>query len=159
MAVRAPQRLNSSHILGAFDSGEPVLDTWLREQALASARTASTYVVTDVNDNVLAYYCLSAGALLRRHVPGRAQGRRGLPDPIPVILLGRLAVDRAHQGRGIGADMLQDALLRALDSSRRVAAFGLLVHALDERSLLFYQRWGFVPCRDHPRSLLLPLTL
>ena len=159
MAIGAPQRLNAAHRVADFDCGQPILDVWLREHALASVRTAATYVVTDTQDTVIGYYCLSAGALLRRQLPGSASGRRGLPEPIPVILLGRLAVTRAWQGQGLGSDLLQDALLRALASSQRVAAFELLVHALDERSLQFYQRWGFVPCRDHPRSLLLPLTL
>ena len=159
MAIRAPRRLSASHRVDAFDSDAAILDFWLREQALASARTAATYVVSDEQDAVLGYYSLSAGALLRRQLPGRAGGRRGMPEPIPVILLGRLAVTRAWQGQGLGSDLLRDALLRSLASTRQVAAHGLLVHALDERSMQFYLRWGFVPCRDHPRSLLLPLAL
>lgn len=111
MAIRAPRRLSASHRVDAFDSGAAILDFWLREQALASARTAATYVVSDEQDAVL------------------------------------------------GSDLLRDALLRSLASTQQVAAYGLLVHALDERSMQFYLRWGFVPCRDHPRSLLLPLAL
>lgn len=158
MAIRAPERLTPDHDLRAFDSGEPSLDQWLREQALASARTASTYVITDQLGIVVGYYCLSSGALLRRQLPGSARERHGLPNPIPVILLGRLAVDLRWQGRGLGADLLQDALIRAMDTSSRVAAYGLLVHALGDSSVAFYQRWGFVPCRDHPLTLMLPLN-
>lgn len=158
MAIRAPKRLTLDHDLRAFDSGEPSLDQWLRELALACARTASTYVITDHLGVVIGYYCVSSGALLRRQLPGSARERHGLPNPIPVILLGRLAVDLRWQGRGLGADLLQDALIRAMDTSSRVAAYGLLVNALGDSSAAFYQRWGFVPCRDHPLTLMLPLN-
>lgn len=159
MAIGAPRRLRASDSLDTFQCGEPVLDRLLREHALASTRSASTYVLADEDGRVLAYYCLSAGALLRRAVPGSASARRGLPETVPVILLGRLAVDQRYQGRGLGADLLQDALLRALASSREVAAHGLLVHALNARSVAFYQRWGFTPCRDHPLTLMVPLRV
>ncbi len=158
MAIRAPQALTPDHLLDAFDSGKPTLDRWLREQALARQRTATTYVISDTAQRVVAYYCLSSGALIRPHLRGSARARKGLPDPIPVILMGRLAVDKACQGRGLGADLLQDAAIRAIEASRQIAACGMLVHALDDRSVAFYRRWGFVTCRDHPLTLVLPLT-
>jgi len=156
--TRAPRPLSLEHDLAHFNCGEETLDSWLREQAWASRRTASTYVIADPENRVAGYYCLSSGALMRRSMPGSARSRRGLPDPIPVILLGRLAIDQRYQGHGLGADLLQDAVIRAIDAAHQIAAYGLLVHALNESSLAFYQRWGFTPCRDHPLTLLLPLN-
>jgi GNAT superfamily N-acetyltransferase len=138
-----------------FSSGKPPLDDWLKRRALkAEGRSARTYVVT-AQDIVVGYYCFVAGAV--RLVDAPKPQRRNMPDPLPVILLGRLAVDQHWQGFGIGKGLLKDALLRALAASLHIGVRAVLVHAIDDDAKAFYERFGFIAFPDGTRTLFLPI--
>jgi GNAT superfamily N-acetyltransferase len=133
-----------------------VLDEWLRKRALANDQSGAsrTYVVT-AGGHVVAYYALAVGAVELAAAPGRV--RRNMPEPIPVMILARLAVDRRHQGHGIGRGLVRDALLRTLRAAEIAGIRALLVHALDEDAARFYERCGFA--RSPVSRLTLMVTL
>lgn len=139
---RAPAPLRPDHAVDAFDSGVPALDDWLKKRALhnEAGGGSRTYVVTD-GQRVVGYYSLAAGSLVAGVATGRV--RRNMPSPIPVVILGRLAIDRAWQGRGLGADMLRDAVLRVLGAADTIGVRAILVHALGAKAKAFYERFGF----------------
>ena len=102
------------------------------------------------------YYTLSAGGVFRASLP-TAKSRRGMPNHVPVIIIGRLAVDLKHQGRGIAAGMLKEAILRSVDASRTIGVRGILVHAFDDTSIPFYAKYDFVPSPIDARTFILPI--
>ena len=154
--MRPPERLSSSHDVSAFDCGKPDLNNWLVRQArISEGRSARTYVVA-VGSRVVGYYCLAAGSAIRDDLP-RAGLRRNAPEQVPVIVLGRLAVDLKFAARGFGKGLLQDALLRCLNVSEAVGARAILVHAIDDEACGFYRKFGFRPFPTNPRTLVLPL--
>jgi len=157
-AMRPPEPLIAAHDLEDFRCGEPVLDEWLRRRALANqeAGASRTYVLVDDNGAIAGYYALSAGALLAKEASGRV--RRNMPDPIPVMVLGRLAVSTVCQGQGLGRELLRDAVLRTIHASEIVGCRALLVHALHERAARFYERSGFQPSPVRPLTLMLLLS-
>lgn len=156
MRLSAPAPLLASHNLDAFDCGEPVLDDWLKRRALKSeSRFSRTYVVGD-GDRVVAYYCISAGGVQREAAPGKL--RRNAPDIVPVSVIGRLAVDRDYAGKGLGADLLADALSRIALASQSIGIAGVLVQAKDERARAFYLACAeFVQVPAESRTLWLPI--
>lgn len=155
MALSAPGPLSADDDVGAFDCGNALLNDWLRDQALASeGRSARTYVVKD-DARVVGYYCLSTGGVARESVPRKI--RQGLPRLVPVMVLGRLAVDTRHQRLGIGRGLLKDALLRTLQVSRQVGVRALLVHAIDDEAKAFYAAHGFFAFPAGTRTLFLPV--
>jgi GNAT superfamily N-acetyltransferase len=155
LALSAPEPLSADDDVGAFDCGNPLLNDWLRDQALASeGRSARTYVVKD-GARVVGYYCLSTGGVARESVPREI--RHGLPRLVPVMVLGRLAVDLRYQRLGIGRGLLKDALLRTLQVSREVGVRALLVHAIDEEAKEFYAAHGFIEFPVGTRTLFLPV--
>lgn len=137
-----PTLLIESHEPTSFSCGESELDDWLVRRALSNQLSGAsrTYVVT-VENRVVAYYALASGAVLAGEAPGRV--RRNMPDPIPVIVLGRLAVDQGWQGQGLGAGLLRDAILRSLQAAEIVGIRAILVHALHEKAAAFYRKAGF----------------
>lgn len=154
--IKAPVLLTGAYDLAVFSCGQPSLDAWLQERALANQNTGAsrTYVVVE-GRRVVGYYALAAGSVAASEAPGKI--RRNMPDPVPVMILGRLAVDRAWQGRGLGADLLHDAVLRTLQAARIGGIRALLVHALDERAAAFYLRSGFSASVVRPLTLFLPI--
>ena len=156
-SVSAPEPIAEHHDLEAFESGEPDLDSWLRKRALANERerASRTFVVCS-GKVVVAYYCLAAGSVGHADAPGSV--RRNMPQPIPVIVLGRLAVDQKWQGKGIGAGLLKDAVLRSIRISRELGARALLVHAISESARKFYLRFGFAESPIDPMTLMLNLS-
>lgn len=151
-----PCPIGPSHDATAFDSGQPSLDDWLRNTALrAEGRTARTYVVTDGPHAIAGYYCLATGAVRRAEAPGSV--RRNAPDPIPVAIIGRLAVSRQHQGFGLGGGMLRDGLLRIAQMSQSIGCAAVVVHAIDQQAADFYARYGFVVFPAGTRTLFLPI--
>ncbi len=153
-----PEPLTSEHRLDGFDCARASLDDWLIRHARRSERDggARTYVVVDRElGQVVGYYALAAGSVVRDQAPGVV--RRNMPDPIPAAVLGRLAVDHRYRGRGIGAGLLKDAVLRSVGAARHIGAQVLLVHALDEAAAGFYRHHGFVPAMDEALTLMLPL--
>ncbi len=139
-----PEPLASRHDISQFSSGVPTLDAWLRGKArLNKARGgARTYVACD-GDRVAGFYSLAASSVERRRVSSRVG--RNMSDPIPVILLGQIAVDEAYRGRRLGSDLLVDTARRSLAASGTVGARAVIVQAIDERASAFYERFGFRP--------------
>ena len=157
MLLGPPQPLTASHHLDEFECGEPSLDEWLKRRALAnqSSGASRTFVVLDDGERVRGYYALAAGAV--SHESATSKIRRNMPDPVPVMVLARLAVDRGVQGQQLGAALLQDAVKRAVTVSSNVGVRALLVHALHERAKQFYERYGFQSSPTHPLTLMLRL--
>ena len=157
-ALTAPEPLNAGHDVSRFDCGAPSLNTWLlRKARLNEAKGgARTYVVCD-RDRVVAFYCLAASSVERRRVSSRVG--RSMPEPVPVILMGQLAVDAAYQGRGLGADLPVDAGKRSLAAAKVIGARAIIVQALDDQAARFYRRWGFRPFSDRePLMLILRIS-
>ena len=156
MAPSAPALLAAHHDLNSFDSGEPSLDDWLRKRAPANqASGASRTFVIGEGDRVAGYYALASGAVTVATVPGKF--RRNMPDPIPVVLLGRLAIDRAWQGRGLGRALFRDAALRVSQAADAIGIRGIVVHALSEDARKFYLALGFSECPHEPLVLVVTL--
>jgi GNAT superfamily N-acetyltransferase len=152
----APRPIRDADDVATFDSGEPDRDSYLRKRALANhAQGASRCFVTCRDERVVGFYALAAAAVERRRAPGRI--RRNMPEPVPVILLSRLAVDRAEQGAGLGAHLLRDALTRSLAAADLIGVRAILVHALHDRAGEFYAHFGFEPSPTDPLHLLLPI--
>ena len=154
--IGAPESLAEHHDLTSFDSGEPVLDDWLRRRARANqAGGASRSYVICRGAQVVGYYSLASGAIALVEAPGRI--RRNMPDPIPMAILGRLAIDRSCQGQGLGRLLLRDAILRTLRAAEIIGVRGLLVHALSPAAKRFYENSGFHESPADPMTLLVAL--
>jgi GNAT superfamily N-acetyltransferase len=153
--LRAPERLTGRHDLSRFDCGDAGLNDWLKRRALKNEGESSRTYVVCAGDAVVGFYCLAAGAVIRAEAPKPLQ--RNMPEQVPVILIGRLAVDAAHQGQGIGAGLLKDALLRAIAIAEAIGVRAILVHALNGKAAAFYARYGFQPSPIDPQTLLLPM--
>lgn len=155
--LRPPKPLGDSHELAGFDCGEAALNAWLTRQACSNERDGAsrTFVVTDGPKRVVGYYCLATGAVARVDAPGRV--RRNMPDPVPVMVLGRLAVDLGRRGSGLGKGLLKDAVLRTLQVASEVGVRALLVHAISDEARQFYLHWGFQASPTHSMTLMLPL--
>lgn len=155
-AVAAPAPLTSTHQLDDFSSGVAPLDAWLKRRARRNeAEGASRTFVCCVGKRVIGYYCLSAGSMLHDAATGRV--RRNMPDPVPVVLIGRLAVDKAWQGQGLGAGLLQDAVLRVVAAAETVGVRAIPVHALSDEAKAFYRKHGFRPSPVEPITLMITL--
>jgi len=152
----APRPIAVSDDLSSFDSGEPSLDDWLRRRALGNqAAGASRCFVTCRDGRVVGYYALATGAVQRLDTTSRVA--RGMPEPIPVVLLARLAVDTKEQGRGLGSHLLRDAITRTIAAADIVGIRALLVHALHDQARRFYLHFGVEPSPTHPLHLFLLL--
>ncbi len=155
-AYPQPVPIAAHHRLSEFGCGNPALDNWLVAHALNNEGKASrTYVVLAPTNVVLAYYCLAAGSITRGDLPGRL--RHGLPDPVPVMILGRLAVDRDHAGNGLGPQLVREALRRTAQAADIAGVRGLLVHAIDEQAAGFYTKYGFQAFVTGTRTLFLQI--
>lgn len=157
MTLTPPARLEAGHDVTSFDCGQPVLDSWLQRRGFGNETSGAsrTYVVCAGN-RVVGYYALAAGSVANAASPGGI--RRNMPDPIPVLLLGRLAVDRAWQGKGIARGLLRDAALRTHRAADIVGIRALLVQAIDDGAAEFYARHGFRPAPIDPHLLFMPLS-
>jgi GNAT superfamily N-acetyltransferase len=155
-ALTGPQALTADHDVAGFNCGEPALNDWLRSRALKNeSRFSRTYVVCE-GKRVIAYFCISAGSVERLAAPGKV--RRNAPDVIPVSVIGRLAVDRRYAGKGLGADILSDALHRIAVASASIGIAAVLVHAKDEAAKAFYLRCAeFIEYPEESRTLYLPI--
>ncbi|MDQ1290052.1 MAG: hypothetical protein QG622_3618 [Actinomycetota bacterium] len=137
-----------------FDSGEQSLDDWLRRRALANqAAGTSRCFVTCHQGPVVGYYALAGGSILRSDASRRTG--YGMPGPVPVILLGRLAVDRKEQGKHLGSHLLRDAITRSVTAGEIIGVRAILVHALHDQARTFYLHFGFEPSPTHPLHLML----
>ena len=155
-ALTAPSPLAAEHELEEFNSGTPPLDEWLKRRARQNEASGAsrTYVIAE-GRRVVGYYGLVAGSVL--HEVATSRVRRNMPDPVPVALLGRLAVDRQWQGRGLGAALLRDAVLRVVGAAGTIGVRALLVHAISDEAKAFYERWGFRPSATDPMTLMITM--
>jgi len=157
MALSAPELLAEHHEVDAFQSGELSLDDWLKRRARANqvSGASRTYVACE-GVRVLGYYALASGAVAVESVPGRF--RRNMPDPIPVVILGRLAVDQSMQGQGMGRALFADAARRVAQAADAIGIRGLLVHAISDDARRFYLALGFEECPGQPWMLVVTLA-
>ncbi|GHU19595.1 N-acetyltransferase GCN5 [Betaproteobacteria bacterium] len=158
LQLRAPQPLATTHLLNEFSCGEASLDEWLKRRALANQLSGAsrTFVVADQQSQVLAYYAMAAGAVSRELATNGV--RRNMPDPVPVMVLARLAVDSRVQGIRLGGALLQDAVNRAVLVSQNTGVRALLAHALHDRARQFYSHYGFQESPQHPMTLMLRIA-
>jgi GNAT superfamily N-acetyltransferase len=155
--LSAPQPFGPKHEAAAFASGVEQLDDWLKRHALRNeVDGGSRTLVVCAGNRVVGYYSLAAGSVQHGAATGRV--RRNMPNPIPVVLLGRLAIDRTWQGRGIGADLLRDAVLRTLSVAETIGVRAILVHAISDAAKAFYERHGFRVSPVEPLTLMITLA-
>ena len=158
MAFRPPELMTSSHLIDAFSCGEAELDDWLKRRALTNQINGAsrTFVVTGADGVVHGYYAMAAGAV--SHQLATSNIRRNMPDPVPVIVLARLAVDQKAQGQKLSPTLLRDAIKRAVAVSGDAGVRAVLVHAINERAKGFYEHYGFQASPVHPMTLMLRLV-
>jgi predicted N-acetyltransferase YhbS len=147
--------INAAHVIEHFDCGEPSLNDWLKTRALSNEGRASRTFVTCDGDRVTGFYCLSSGALATLDAPGKL--KRTMPNPIPVAILGRLAVDKHYQGSGLGQMLLLDSLIKVHHASQSAGIRALIVHAKTEEVRPFYLRFGFASVPSNPLLMSLPI--
>ena len=154
--LTAPEALSADHILDDFDCGNDALNDWLKRRAIKNETSGAsrTYVVCH-QSHVIAYYTLATGAVQCTDAPGRI--RRNMPDPIPVMVLGRLAVHLDWQKKGLGGDLLADGVKRTLQAAEIAGIRAFAVHALSDEAKQFYERFGFQPSPTDPMDLMITL--
>ena len=156
-SICALEKLTTAHDLSQFECGELELDDWLRRRAIQNEESGAsrTYVVC-IGRQVVGYYALAAGAVAHAHAPGRV--RRNMPNPMPVMVIGRLAIDHKFQRRGIGSALLRDAVLRTVQAAEIAGIRAILVHAISESAKQFYERSGFIPSLVDPMTLMITVV-
>ncbi len=155
LMIKEPVALTPNHEIDQFHSGVFELNNCLKKRALkAEGRSSRTYVISR-GRSVIGYYCLSAGSISRGEVQGKL--KRNMPDPIPVMVLGRLAIDHREQGKGLGAALLKDAILRTLQAADVIGIRAILVHAINRTAQQFYEGRGFRPSLLNNLTLMLSL--
>jgi GNAT superfamily N-acetyltransferase len=156
-SVTAPEHIDAHHDSAAFDCGQPELDDWLRRRALGNEASGAsrTYVIC-AEGRVVGYYALATGAIARAAATGRV--RRQMPEPVPVMIIGRLAVDTRFQGRGLGRALLRDALLRTLHVAEHAGIRAVLLHATTAEAKRFYERAGFRESPLDPMTLMITIA-
>ena len=155
-ALTPPAPIIPQHDVSQFDCGKIQLNDWLRKYALKNEVRASRCFVTCSSRSVVGFYCLSAGSVEHSDVPSAL--KRNMPPIIPVLVLGRMAVDKHYQGHGIGGALLKDAMARALGASKEIGAMALLVHAIDREAVPFYVQYGFQAFPEGTLTLYLPIA-
>ena len=152
--ITAPTPIHADLDLSTFSCGKPLLDQWLQKRAIKNKKAGAsrTYVVSK-GRQIIAWYSIAAGAVIRINAPGTIS--RNMPDPIPVMVLGRLAVSIDFQGQGFGPALVRDAVKRTLIAADITGIRALMVHALDEAAFEFYQKIGFIPSPSQPLTLFL----
>ena len=154
--VSAPEPLSATHNCEVFDCGEAVLNDWLKRRALKNedAGASRTFVVCQDN-NVVGYYGLATGSVMHKDAPSKI--KRNMPEPVPVMVLGRLAVDKSAQSMGVGRGLLKDAILRTITVAEQAGIKALLVHALSDEARKFYLQCGFIESPLDPMLLMITL--
>lgn len=156
LKLAKPVPISEEHQVDDFISGETSLDDWLRKRALKNQHSgASRSFEISKNKKVIGYYSLSAGAISQEVAPKSM--RRNMPDPLPVLLLGRLAIDKNYHNQGLGSALLRDALLRAVNVANEAGVFAVLVHALSEQAKRYYLSRGFVQSPIQPMTLMITI--
>lgn len=157
MTLSPPEPLTDHHNIEAFTSGVESLDTWLKRRALKNQVTGAsrTFVVCN-GQRVVAYYALASSAVAVSETLGRF--RRNMPDPIPVVVLGRLAVDQSFQGKGLGRALVRDAGYRVIQAADAIGIRGMVVHALSTEAKAFYEAVGLEPSPLDPMTMMITLA-
>jgi len=158
VTLARPEPLRPDHDLSDFSCGHATLDEWLRRRALANQKAGASriYVVTnDRGQKVVAYYAIASGALAVRDATAKL--RRNMPDPIPMAILGRLAIDQNFQQQGLGRALFRDAAVRIMRAADEVGIRGLMVHAISDEAAAFYQALGLQAAPDEPRLFMITL--
>ena len=155
--LRAPEPLTPDHDIAGFGCGVASLDHWLQRRAAANQASGAsrTFVVCE-DTRVVGYYALASSAVVPAATPGRF--RRNMPDPVPVVVLGRLAVAISHRGLGLGRALFQDAALRVIHAADAIGIRGLVVHALSEEAKAFYLRLGLDESPLDPMTLMVTVA-
>ncbi|MDP2154655.1 MAG: GNAT family N-acetyltransferase [Sulfuricella sp.] len=157
MTLSPPEPLNGHHAIEAFASGVESLDTWLKRRAMKNQATgASRVFVACEGARVMAYYALASSAIAVDDASGRFS--RNMPNPIPVVVLGRLAVDRSLHGKGVGRALVRDAGYRVMQAADTIGIRGVVVQALSAEAKAFYERVGFDPSPLDPMMLMMTLA-
>jgi len=157
VTITAPQPLAEAHQVADFNCGVASLDDWLKRRARSNqtSETSRTFVVC-ADKKVIEYYALASGGITIGDTPGRF--RRNMPDPIPVVILARLAIDRAYQGKNLGRALFKDAALRVEQAGDAIGIRGIVVHAISEEAKAFYLALGFDPSPLDPMTLMVTLA-
>ena len=155
--LSAPEPLTDNHVLVDFDCGVASLNTWLQRRAAANQLSGGsrTFVVCE-NSRVVGYYALASSAVAPAAATGRL--RRNMPDPVPVVVLGRLAVARSHHGRGLGRALFQDAARRVIHAAEAIGIRGMIVHALSDEAKAFYLSLGLDESPLDPMTLMVTIA-
>jgi len=160
--VQSPERLSAQHDLSAFQNGKhSSLDDRLRDRALASeGLSARTYVICDAEAPARVVGCYAISAAMEQRIALPSAGlRRGMPEQVPLLLIGRLAIDRAFRGIGLGTELLSDALRRCLAASEIAGARAVVAHAIDDDAVRFYHRHGFLLSPLGERVMMMPIEM
>lgn len=156
MKFTAPEPLANHHSLADFNCGIFALDDWLKRRAWNNQTSGATRTfVICAEDRVVGYYALAAGSINSQAV--RGSFRRNMPDPIPVVILARLAIDRACQGKGLGRALFRDAALRSMAAADTIGIRGIVVHAISLEAKDFYLALGFDVSPLEPMTLTIAL--
>lgn len=157
MGFRPPKVLAEQHAIADFECGNSSLDDWLRNRALTNQKSGAsrTYVLCD-GEVVVGYYALASGSIDNSEAVRRF--RRNMPNPVPVVILARLAVDRNHQARGIGRALLRDAAKRVIAAGNQIGIRGILVHAINADAKAFYLAFGFHPSPTNDMTLMVSIN-
>jgi GNAT superfamily N-acetyltransferase len=156
MTLTAPESLASHHRIADFDCGISVLNDWLKRRAGNNQVNGATRTfVICIEERVVGYYALAAGSINTQAVRGNF--RRNMPDPIPVAILARLAIDSTHQGQGLGRALFRDAALRVVAAADTIGIRGIVVHAISPQARDFYLALGFDPSPLEPMTLAIAL--
>jgi predicted N-acetyltransferase YhbS len=157
VTITAPEPLSTDHNLAPFASGTENLDRWLKQRAMKNqvSGASRTFVACQAGQ-VVAYYALASSAIAVEAASGRLHSN--MPDPIPVVVLARLAVDQRLQGKGLGRALIQDASLRVIQAADAIGIRGMIVHALSDNAKAFYERVGFEPSPLDPMILMVTLN-
>lgn len=154
--ISQPEPINEQHGISSFQCGEENLDIWLKTRAVKNQKSnaSRTYVACD-DGRVIAYYVLASSSVDVAFATGRL--KRNMPSPVPVVVLGRLAIDTAYQNQGIGRALIRDAGLRVIQAAETIGIRGLLVQAVSVKAKEFYEKTGFEPSPLDPMTLMMTL--
>jgi GNAT superfamily N-acetyltransferase len=154
--ILQPEPINEQHNIQGFNSGEESLDVWFKTKAIKNqkANASRTYVASD-NERVIAYYVLASSSVDGSSATGRF--KRNMPNPVPVVILGRLAIDLAYQNKGIGRALVRDAGFRVIQAAETIGIRGLLVQAISTKAIDFYTKLGFDSSLIDPMTLMVTL--
>jgi len=152
--ISKPSVLDVNNLLESFDCGNTTLNEWLIKKSLKNQNNGAsrTFVILD-GQTVIGYYALASGSIERLLAPGNIS--RNMPEPIPVAILARLAIDKKHQKQNLGAALLKDAMLRTLSVAQNIGIKALIIHAISESAKSFYLRYGFQESPNNPMLLFL----